>query len=125
MPNPEMRMFISAFCKRPGMLPAETPESGEVALEWLLLSPVDPVPSDYRFPQGMDGIPLLRRLYTCGDTTPFILFAAGIPAISREKAAKNGLSGVVSRARQGKNPVLTPIRTVCRTLTNMDSLMCL
>jgi len=118
--DPEMCQSVSAFCERLGTIRAKTLGSGEAALEWLLTSPVDIIVSDYLFPGGIDGITLARRLHIRGDRTPFILFTAGASRAFREKAAQNGVFRVVSRTRQGKNPVLALIRTVSWTVTDKD-----
>jgi Response regulator containing CheY-like receiver, AAA-type ATPase, and DNA-binding domains len=115
--DPEMCQSVSAFCDRLGTIQAKTLASGEAALDWLLSSPADILVSDYRFPKGIDGITLARRLRARGDTTPVILFTAGASPALREEAAHNGVFKVVNRTRQGKNPVLTLIRTVFWALT--------
>jgi DNA-binding NtrC family response regulator len=115
--DPEMCQAVSSFCDRMETIRTKTLGSGEAALDWLVSSPADIIVSDYRFPGGIDGITLARRLRLRGNMTPVILFTAGTSRALKKEAAHNGIFRVVSRARQGKNPVLTLIRTVFWTLT--------
>ncbi|WP_292368425.1 response regulator [Methanoregula sp. UBA64] len=115
--DPEMCQTVSAFCDRLETIRAKTLGSGEAALEWLLCSPADIIVSEYRFPGGIDGITFTRRLRLRGNRTPVILFTAGTSRALKKEAARNGIFKVVSRTRQGKNPVLPLIRTVFWALT--------
>ena len=118
--DPEMCAFISAFCERMEQIQVQTLGSGEAALEWLLSSPADVIASDYLFPRGINGLTLISRLHIRGDRTPFILFTADNSRSLKEEADQNGVFKVVSRTRQGKNPVLNLIRTVCWAATCRD-----
>lgn len=118
--DPERCTLISAFCERLEQIQVNTLDSGEAALEWLLGSPVDVIVSDYLFPRGINGITLISWLRIRGDRTPFILFTDNNSRALKDEADKNGVFKVVSRTRQGKNPVLTLIRTVCWALTYRD-----
>ena len=118
--DPEMCALISAFCERMEQVQVQTLGSGEAALEWLLCSPVDVIVSDYLFPRGINGLTLISRLHTRGDRTPFILFTADGSRALKGKADENGVFKVVSRTRQGKNPVLNLVRTVCWAATGRN-----
>jgi DNA-binding NtrC family response regulator len=115
--DPEMCQTVSSFCDRLETIQAKTLGTGEAALDWLLLSPADIIVSDYLFPGGIDGITLARRLHLRGNMTPVILFTAGTSRALKKEAARNGIFRVVSRTRQGKNPILNLIRTVFWALT--------
>ncbi len=110
--NPDTCTIIAAFCERIGAFTVQTFNSGEYALEWLSMSTVDVIVSDYAIPGGMNGITLLRELHSQGKTAPFILFTADNSPKLKEEAYRNGAFSFISKVSPSKNPIYQLIRTI-------------
>jgi PAS domain S-box-containing protein len=71
--EPDLLEIGKIFLEQGGQFSVETVPSATAALDRLKSKPYDAIISDYQMP-GMNGIELLKKVRTSGNTIPFILF---------------------------------------------------
>ncbi len=102
--EPALREIFAQWLKVLGCGDVRTASDGEAALAAIAARPIDLLVTDVRMPV-MDGVALVRRLGTLGDTVPSIVFVSGFGDVDNREMYDLGVEAFLAKPLHRENLV--------------------